>query len=47
MLVGEGSVGNLVIVKYNAMKIRLTITKMIIKDELPFSLRKVKGFRIS
>jgi hypothetical protein len=47
MLVGKGSVGNLVIVKYNAMKIRLKIAKMIIKDELPFSLWKVKGFRIS
>jgi hypothetical protein len=43
-LVGEGSIGNLVIAKYNAMKIRLAIAKMIIKDELPFRFVEGEGF---
>jgi hypothetical protein len=36
MAVEEGSVGNLMITKYNATKIREAIAKMITKDELPF-----------
>jgi hypothetical protein len=40
MAVGEGSIGNLVIVKYNATKIRVAISKMIIVDELPFRFVK-------
>jgi hypothetical protein len=43
--VGEGYVGNLGIVKYNARKMRVAIANMIIVGELPF--RFVKGFKIS
>jgi hypothetical protein len=43
MAVGNRSVGNLVITKYNAMKIREAIAKMITKNELPF--RFVEGER--
>jgi hypothetical protein len=41
--VGEGSSGDLVIAKFNASKIRVAISKMIIMDELPF--RFVEGER--
>ncbi|XP_059431483.1 zinc finger BED domain-containing protein RICESLEEPER 2-like [Corylus avellana] len=44
MAVGEGSVGKLVITKYNAAKIREAIAQMIIKDELPFSFVEGEGF---
>jgi hypothetical protein len=40
---GEGSVGNLVIAKYNAQKIREALAKMVIVDELPFKF--VEGER--
>jgi len=43
--VGEGSCGNLVIAKYNAQKIRLAISKMIIVDELPFKFVEGDGFQ--
>jgi hypothetical protein len=36
MSMGDGCVGNMVIAKYNATKIKLAIAKMIIKAELPF-----------
>ena len=45
MSVGEGCVGNMVIAKYNAMKIRLAIAKMIIEDELPFRFVVAEGFQ--
>ncbi|XP_059451427.1 zinc finger BED domain-containing protein RICESLEEPER 2-like [Corylus avellana] len=45
MAMGEGTVGNLVITKYNAGKIREAIAKMIIKDELPFRFVEGEGFR--
>jgi hypothetical protein len=35
--VGEGSVGNLIIAKYNVKKIRVALAKMIIIDELAFN----------
>jgi hypothetical protein len=38
--VGEGSVGNLVITKYNVQKIREPLAKMVIVDELPFKFVK-------
>jgi hypothetical protein len=41
---GGGSCGNLVIAKYNAQKIRLAISKMIIVDELPFKFVEGDGF---
>jgi hypothetical protein len=45
MLVGDGCVGNMVIAKYNATKIRLAIAKMIIKVELPFRFMEIEGFQ--
>ena len=45
MAVGEESVGNLVITKYNATKIREAIAKMITKDELPFRFVEGEGFQ--
>ena len=45
MSVEDGCVGNMVITKYNAMKIRLAIAKMIIKDELPFRFVEGEGFQ--
>jgi hypothetical protein len=45
MSVGEGCVGNMVIAKCNATKIRLAIAKMIIKDELPFRFVEGEGFQ--
>ena len=45
MAVGEGSIGNLVIVKYNAKKIRVAISKMIIANELPFRFVEGDGFQ--
>jgi len=42
---GEGSCGNLVITKYNASKIKLAISKMIIVDELPFKFVEGDGFQ--
>jgi hypothetical protein len=45
MGVGEGSCGNLVIAKYNASKIRVAISKMIIVDELPFRFVEGEGFQ--
>jgi hypothetical protein len=42
---GEGSVGNLVIAKYNGQKIRTAIAKMIIVDELPFKFVDGEGFQ--
>jgi hypothetical protein len=44
MSMGDGCVGNMVIAKYNATKIRLTIAKMIIKAELSFRLVETEGF---
>ena len=38
------SVGNLVIMKYNATKIKEAIAKMITKDELPFRFGEGEGF---
>jgi len=43
--VGEGSSGNLVIAKYNASKIRVAISKMIIVDELSFRFVEGEGFQ--
>jgi hypothetical protein len=43
--VGEGSCGNLVIAKYNASKIRVVISKIIIVDELPFRFVEGGGFQ--
>ncbi|XP_062157974.1 uncharacterized protein LOC133865569 [Alnus glutinosa] len=43
--VSEGSSGNLVIVKFNALKIRVAISKMIIVDELPFRFVEGEGFQ--
>jgi hypothetical protein len=43
--VSEGSCGNLVIAKYNALKIRVAISKMIIVDELPFRFVECEGFQ--
>jgi len=37
--VGEGSSGNLVIAKFNASKIRATLSRMIIVDEFPFRFK--------
>jgi hypothetical protein len=45
MAVGEGSIGNLVITKYNAEKIKASISKMIIVDELPFRFVDGEGFQ--
>jgi hypothetical protein len=45
MVVGEGSIGNLVIMKYNATKIREVIAKMITKDEFPFRFVEGEGFQ--
>jgi hypothetical protein len=47
MVMGEGYdlVGILVITKYNAAKIRKTIAKMIIKDELTFRFVEGEGFQ--
>jgi hypothetical protein len=42
--VGEGSVGNLVIAKYNVQKIREALAKMVIVDELPFKFVEGEGF---
>jgi hypothetical protein len=42
--VGEGSVGNLVIAKYNVQKIREALAKMVIVDELPFRFVEGEGF---
>jgi hypothetical protein len=44
MSVGDECVGNMVIVKYNATKIRLAIAKMIIKAELPFRFVETEAF---
>jgi hypothetical protein len=44
MSMGEGCVGNMVIAKYNATKIRLAIAKMIIKDKFPFRFVEGEGF---
>ena len=44
MSVGDGCVGNMVITKYNATKIRLAIAKMIIKAELPFRFVETEAF---
>jgi len=44
-LVGEGTCGNLVFTKYNATKIRESISKMIIVDELPFRFVEGEGFQ--
>jgi hypothetical protein len=45
MSVGDGCVGNMVIAKYNATKIRLAISKMIIKVELPFRFVETETFQ--
>ena len=45
MSVGDGCVGNMVIAKYNATKIRLAIAKLIIKAELPFRFVETEGFQ--
>jgi hypothetical protein len=45
MSVGDGFVGNMVIAKYNATKIRLAIAKMIIKAELPLWFVKTEAFQ--
>jgi hypothetical protein len=42
--VGEGSVGNLVIAKYNIQKIREALAKMVIVNELPFKFVEGEGF---
>jgi hypothetical protein len=42
---GEGSVGNLVIAKYNVQKIREALAKMVIVDEFPFKFVEGEGFR--
>ena len=42
--VGDGSIGNLVITKYNATKIKEAIAKIITKDELPFKFVEGEGF---
>jgi len=42
--VGKGSVGNLVIAKYNVQKIREALAKMVIVDELPFKFVEGEGF---
>jgi hypothetical protein len=44
MSVGDECVGNLVIAKYNAAKIRLAIAKIIIKAELPFRFVETEAF---
>jgi len=41
---GEGSIGNLVIAKYNVQKIREALAKMVIVDELPFKFVEGEGF---
>jgi len=41
---GDGSVGNLVIAKYNVQKIREALAKMVIVDELPFRFVEGEGF---
>jgi hypothetical protein len=41
---GEGSVGNLVIVKYNVQKIRVALAKMIIVDDYLFKFVEGEGF---
>jgi hypothetical protein len=43
--VGEGSSSNLVIAKFNALKIGAAISKMIIEDELPFRFVEGEGFQ--
>jgi hypothetical protein len=45
MAVGEGSIENLVITKYNAATIKTAISKMIIVDELPFRFVDGEGFQ--
>jgi hypothetical protein len=45
MAVGNRSVGNLVITKYNAMKIKEAIAKMITKDELSFRFMEGERFQ--
>jgi len=42
--VGDRSVGNLVIAKYNVQKIREALAKMVIVDELPFKFVEGEGF---
>jgi hypothetical protein len=42
--VGDGSVGNLVIAKYNVQKIREALAKMVIVDELHFKFVEGEGF---
>jgi hypothetical protein len=42
--VREGSVGNLVIAKYNVQKIMEALAKMVIVDELPFKFVEGEGF---
>jgi hypothetical protein len=42
--VGEGSVANLVIAKYNVQKIREALAKMVIVDKLPFKFVEGEGF---
>jgi hypothetical protein len=44
-VVGEGTCGNLVFTKYNATKIRESISQMIIMDELPFRFVEGEGFQ--
>jgi hypothetical protein len=43
--VGEGSSGSLMIAKFNASKIRIALSKMIIVDELPFMFVEGEGFQ--
>jgi hypothetical protein len=43
--VSKGSMGNIVIAKYNAKKIRVAISKMIIVNELPFRFVEGEGFQ--
>lgn len=45
MTVDEGSIDNLVIAKYNAKKIRVEISNMIIVNELPFRFVESEGFQ--
>jgi predicted GTPase len=45
MTVGDKSVGNLVITKYNTTKIKEAIARMITKDELPFRFVEGEGFQ--
>jgi hypothetical protein len=45
LTVGDEFVGNLVITKYNATKIREAIARMITKDELPFRFVEGEGFQ--